>query len=160
MPRTWPLPLPQGAPSQRGCITRFRRLRVGPLGALRNEARQSFGHRGDTVPIDMRRYPEAYSRFLELQGHETTLPQFGNVGMKDAMNAIVSGTSPLSVVYNMKADGPNAGIGSKEDMLKHIMQQYQEAAKAKLLDEYPALNQEVEQKVAAKHALRNGGATQ
>jgi hypothetical protein len=66
---------------------------------------QTFGTRGNSVSIDMSKYPAAYSRLLELSGHELQHPTWG-MELKDLLNSIVSGEHPLSAIYNLKSDGP------------------------------------------------------
>lgn len=113
---------------------------------------QTFGTRGDSIPIDMSKYPAAYSRLLQLSGHELQHPAWG-MGLKDLLNGIVSGTHPLSAVYNMKSDGPEGG---KEVMIRDLISQYRDLAKKQVLEEYPAIAQEVQEKSDAKQALKLG----
>jgi len=108
---------------------------------------QSFG---SGARIDLKKYPEAYSRFLELAGHEWKSPAWG-VGAKELMNSIVSGEHPLSAVYQLKSDGPDGG---KEIMIRDLMNQYREGAKRQLLEEFPKLAQEVSDKQEARQALK------
>lgn len=105
---------------------------------------------GEPVSVDLSKYPRAYSRLLQLSGHEIESPAWG-VGLKDLLNSIVDGTHPLSQVYAIKSDGPEGG---KETMIRHLIGQYRDLAKAQLLDEYPSLRSEVEDKSAAKAALQ------
>lgn len=105
------------------------------------------------VSVDLSRYPKAYSDLLELSGHALENPRYGGIGLKQLLNEIVTGVSPLSPVYNTSSDGPD---GTKEVMIRALISQYRDAAKAEILDRYPALRAEVESKADAKRALRFG----
>lgn len=113
---------------------------------------QTFGTRTDSVPVDMSKYPAAYSRLLQLSGNELKSPAW-NMGLKDLLNGIVDGTHPLSAVYNLKSDGPEGG---KEVMIRDMISQYRDLAKKQVLQEYPAIAQEVQDKSDAKQALKLG----
>lgn len=110
---------------------------------------QSFGS-SPSARIDMSKYPEAYSRFLELAGHELKSPAWG-VGAKELLNQVVSGTHPLSQVYQIKSDGPEGG---KEVMVRDLLNQYREMAKRQLLEEYPKLKADVELKQDQQRQLK------
>jgi hypothetical protein len=114
---------------------------------------QTFGNGSNSVPVDMSKYPAAYSRLLQLAGHELQHPAW-NMGLKDLLNGIVSGNHPLSAIYNLKSDGPEGG---KEVMVRDLISQYRDLAKKQLLQEYPAIAQEVQDKSDAKQALKLGG---
>lgn len=121
------------------------------------DRKQTFkGENGDSVPIDMSKYPKAYSRLLQLAGHEIQHPAW-NMGLKDLLNGIVSGTHPLSTIYDLKSDGPEGG---KEVMIRDLISQYRDLAKKQVLEEYPAIQQEVQEKSEAKQALKLGGVAQ
>jgi hypothetical protein len=116
------------------------------------ERHQTFTQEGTSVPIDMAKYPKAYSRLLQLSGNELKHPAW-NEGLKDLLNSIVSGTHPLSAVYNLKTDGPEGG---KEVMIRDLMSQYRDLAKKQVLEEFPEIQQEVADKADAKRALKFG----
>lgn len=113
---------------------------------------QTFGVRGNSVAIDMSHYPAAYSRLLELAGNGLKSPAWG-MGLKDLLNAVVTGKSPLSAVYNLKSDGPDGG---KEVMVRDLISQYRDQAKAALLKEpqFAALNAAVQEKLRQQQALK------
>jgi hypothetical protein len=113
---------------------------------------QSFNDGSGGVQIDMSKYPKAYSRFLQLAGHEYQSPAWG-MGAKDLLNQVVSGVHPLSQVYDLKSDGPGGG---KEMMIRDLMSQFRDGAKRQLLDEYPAIQNEVDTKRAQMQALKLG----
>jgi len=110
-------------------------------------AKVSFGQ-GATV--DLRKDPAIYSRYVELAGNAYKDPAWG-LGAKDMLNQLVSGTSPLSSIYQMKSDGPD---GMKAEMIKGIMNQYREGAKQQLLTEYPQLQGTVDKKRESVQALK------
>lgn len=116
------------------------------------DRQQTFKSGNTSVPIDMSQHPAAYSRLLELSGNELKHPAW-DMGLKDLLNGIVSGTHPLSAVYNLKSDGPEGG---KEVMIRDLIAQYRDLAKKQVLDEFPAIQQEVDNKADAKRALKLG----
>jgi hypothetical protein len=85
--------------------------------------------------VDLGQDPEMYHRYVELAGNELKSPAWGE-GAKDLLNSIVSGTHPLSSIYNMKSDGPDGG---KALMLRGIIEQYRRDAGQQLLQEQPLL---------------------
>jgi hypothetical protein len=110
-------------------------------------ARVSFGQ---GASVDLRKDPAIYSRYVELAGNAYKDPAWG-LGAKDLLNQIVSGTHPLSQIYQMKSDGPD---GMKAEMIKGIMNQYREGAKQQLLSEYPQLQGTVDKKRESIQALK------
>jgi hypothetical protein len=113
------------------------------------EAKASFG-RGALV--DLRRDPAAYARYLQLAGNELKLPgPGGEIGLKDRLNALVTGKDPMSSLYDMLQGGTDGG---KEYMLRGIAEQYNRAARDKLLDESKALGALVEAAQDRHAALR------
>lgn len=121
-------------------------LRLG-VNVSKPPSRASF----DGATIDLHKQPELYSRYQELAGNGYKSPAFGNLGLKDALNSIVSGKDPYSIVYQMRSDGPDGG---KAEMIKDIVREYRDGAKQQLLTEYPALRAQVDQKREAQQALR------
>jgi hypothetical protein len=104
--------------------------------------RQSF----DGVPVDLDRYPGAYSRFRELAGNEVKHPAWG-MGLKDLLNATVEGKSPLSEVYRLRSDGPDGG---KEAWVKDKLGEFNALARTQLLVEFPAIAEGVAEKKRVK----------
>lgn len=104
----------------------------------------------DGVSVDLKRYPEAYERYVQLAGNELKHPAWG-VGAKDMLNQVVSGTHPLSAVYQIRSDGPEGG---KDVFIRDTIRQYRELARKQLLEEYPALASEVRDKQAKQRQLR------
>lgn len=100
---------------------------------------------GQGQSVDLKKYPEAYSRYLELSGHALKDPAWG-VGAKDLLDQIVSGKQPaLSAVYNLYSNGPDGG---KKQMVENIISRFRDSAKKQLLTEFPKVKDEVDQKQA------------
>jgi hypothetical protein len=87
-----------------------------------------------------------YSRYVQLAGNEVKHPAW-NMGMKDFLNAVVSGdrakSMGLSDIYAMKSDGPD---GAKAQYIKSVINDYRERAKKQLLEEDKALAADVKLK--------------
>lgn len=43
------------------------------------------------VDVNLRQWPEVYSRYVELAGNANPVPQFGGLGLRDYLNAVVTG---------------------------------------------------------------------
>ena len=43
------------------------------------------------VEVNLRQWPEVYSRYVELAGNANPVPQFGGLGLRDYLNAVVTG---------------------------------------------------------------------
>jgi len=99
------------------------------------------------VVMDLDRYPHAYDRYQELSGNAMTQNIYGapidvsGKGLKDALNDLVTGKHPLSQIYDLYSDGPDGG---KSDLIKDMVRQYREAARAHILKEFPEIEAEVE----------------
>lgn len=101
--------------------------------------------------IDLEKYPGAYSRFLELSGNELKLQAFDNKGAKDFLNGVVMNQSQYSEAYNIQSDGPEGG---KYFFVRKILEQYREAAKRQILEEFPQIADEAEEKRRHRQELR------
>lgn len=104
----------------------------------------------DGVSVNMKQFPKAYERYVELAGNELKHPAWG-LGAKDLLNKIVSGEHPLSQVYQIKSDGPDGG---KDIFIQGIINQYRESARRQVLQEFPDLSDQVAAKKAAAQQLR------
>lgn len=107
---------------------------------------------GINVPISLRDYPKAYTRYLQLQGHELKHPAFG-LGAEDLMNQIIEGKHYLSDVYRQLPDGDENGIEDKGKFVKDIMGEYRQMAKRQVLEEFPELRDEVRRRAQRKYKL-------
>lgn len=99
--------------------------------------------------IDLSGRPKLYSRYLELQGNAWA-PEDGQ-GLKDTLNALVSGKHEDSETYQELTDGPD---GTKAMMIDKLVQIYQQGAREQLLAEFPELQAEVDARLAAKQSAR------
>jgi len=104
------------------------------------------------VTLDLNRIdPKIYARYQELAGNGYKARD--GLGLKDALNALVTGQHPQSAVYNRLTDGPD---GSKADMIRDIVNEYRQGAKGQLLQEYPQLGDMVREGHDAKRYLKTG----
>ena len=101
----------------------------------------------DGVNINLTKQPKIYSRFVELAGNALTLPEYEDMGCKDYLNALVKGDAYASVLYEDMTDGAD---GEKANFIKKIVQDFRNAAKAQILEEYPTIARQVE---AEKEAM-------
>jgi hypothetical protein len=91
----------------------------------------------DGEKINLRDYGEIYSRMLELRGQEIELIQYNNYNMKDALTSLIDRTLPQSIAfYSSFTDGEE-----KQDIINKIQRDYIKAAKEKLREEYPIIDQ-------------------
>lgn len=97
----------------------------------------------DGISINLRNHPFAYERLVQLAGNKLPLPQYEDKGAMDFLNALVSGKSVYSQVYDMYSDGPDGG---KAEYIQNIINDYRDAAKQIVLEEYPELQADVERK--------------
>lgn len=106
------------------------------------------------VTLDLNRIdPKIYSRFQELAGNGYKGPD--GLGLKDALNALVTGNHPYSPTYARLTDGPD---GTKADMVRDIVSEYRNGAKEQLLHEFGGvLGPMIEEGQAAKQFLKTGG---
>jgi hypothetical protein len=98
--------------------------------------------------VNLARDPQMLGRYQQLAGNELKLPIGGEpMGLKDTLNAIVSGEHPYSEAYSRLDDGHDGG---KEHMLRDIMERYSKAAQFQLLKEQPDLANLINQKRDAR----------
>ncbi len=120
---------------------------------LRNEVNVSVPPRRtsfDGVTVDLSQYPKAYARYVQLAGNELKSPAWG-MGAKDFLNKVVTGKHPMSMVYNLKSDGPDGG---KDLFIRDTVNQYRSMARRQLLQEFPDLRKKVDEARANQRALR------
>lgn len=94
--------------------------------------------------------PDAYSRYVELSGNGIKSPAWG-MGAKDYLNAVVTNNHAMSLVYNMRSDGPDGG---KDAFIRSTITDYRALARDQLLKEFPELKAEVDEKQRRKRELR------
>ena len=110
----------------------------------------------DGVTINLERYPEAYSRYVELAGNALKHPAW-DMGAKDLLNAVISGRHPLSPVYEMRSDGPD---GQKAEYIRSVINDYRELARKQLLEEFPEIKADYDLKQEQRRSLKLGVAAQ
>lgn len=109
------------------------------------------------VTVGLSAYPKAYSRYVELAGNALKHDKYGapvtvgGLGARDYLNAIVTGTSPISVIYKLRSDGPDGG---KDAFIRDAISKYREKARDVLLDEFPKLKAEVDEKKRQLKAMK------
>lgn len=100
---------------------------------------QSFSILGEfgTAKINLRDYPDAYFEMLRQRGKVIELPQYEGMTMKSYLDDLVSGKAALSGIYDTFNDE------ARDEMIKGIVSDYNKAARTKVLDMFPDLQQEV-----------------
>ncbi len=86
---------------------------------------------GGSVNVNFRNFPDVYDRYVELAGNGSKDPTFG-MGTKDLLDAMVTGESPLSAVYEIGSDGPD---GTKADQIRKIITQGRQRAQAEIMND-------------------------
>lgn len=92
----------------------------------------------DGVSVDLDRFPGAYSRFMELQGQQVTVPAYGDGNLKTVLNEIVQGNHLYSSIYERMSDGPDGG---KALFVRDVITRFRDEAKKQLIEETPDLKQ-------------------
>jgi len=92
------------------------------------------GSVGVTAPVNLRHRPDIYWRYVELAGNEApSMP--GRMGLRDYLNAVVSGEHPHSAFYERLPDDPSAPV-SKASFIRDRIQDSRDVARAMLEREY------------------------
>lgn len=78
------------------------------------------------VEMNMRFYPSVYDEYVKQSGNELKHPAWG-MGAKDYLNAVVSGTHPLSAAYKMLGDE------GRRNFIQTTIQDYRKLAQQKVL---------------------------
>lgn len=94
----------------------------------------------DGVEINLKNYPEIYSRYVKLAGNELELDKYEGKGCKDFLNAVIEGDSQYSPIYETYSEGAE---GEKSGFIRRVVNDYREAARAELLEEFPSLANKV-----------------
>lgn len=93
------------------------------------------------VEINLKNYPDIYSRYVKLAGNELELDKYEGMGCKDFLNSVIEGDSQYSQIYETYSEGAEGG---KSDFIRRVVNDYREAARAELLEEFPTLANKVE----------------
>ena len=96
---------------------------------------------GRGITIDLKERLDLYSRYVELAGNET---KHNGKGCKDYLNDFIK--TPM---YQKLTDGAD---GSKNTAIRKVINQFREQAKRQLLQEYPQLQDEIDEQI---ELLRN-----
>ena len=83
-----------------------------------------------------------YHRYVELAGNAYKDPSTGQ-GLKETLEAVVTGNHPMSGSYRMATDGPEGG---KAQIISRVVMAYRQAAQQTLLNETPELRELVDQR--------------
>lgn len=98
------------------------------------DRRQSFRGEFNAQETDIELDSAQYSRFMQLYGNEAK-PPGESLGMKDKLNAIITGKHPLSPVYQMQGSAGGEDSGRALWIRQHVFRPYREAAKRQLMRE-------------------------
>lgn len=94
------------------------------------------GSTGVSAPVNLRHRPDIYWRYVELAGNEApSMP--GRMGLRDYLNAVISGEHPHSVFYQQLPDDPSAPR-SKATFIRDRIQDAREMARSLISREYQA----------------------
>ena len=105
----------------------------------------------DKVRVNLREYPETYSRLAELRGQEVELIQYGGVNMKTALTNLVKGDLPQSIIFLSDfKDGEE-----KQNMINKVVSDYNKVAKEIIREESPIVNQLILEEQFKKEQRRN-----
>lgn len=91
----------------------------------------------DGTKINLREYPEVYSRLVELRGKDVELLQYGGVNMKQALTDLINEDSIRSISFFSEFKTQE----DKQNMIKKIVDDYNNEAKKILREEYPIIDQ-------------------
>lgn len=90
---------------------------------------------GGETGVNLGNFPKAYDDLVRLAGNDLTHDQYGvpidpstGLGLKDTLNALVTGNHPMSDVYRLM---PPSG---KQEMILDMQRRYTEAAKDAVLE--------------------------
>jgi hypothetical protein len=95
----------------------------------------------DGIRIDLKEYPKIYERLVELRGKDQTLTKYFDQNMQETFETLFDGTDPRSVVFFSEFKD----FDEQQNMINQVVTDYQSAAKKQLLDEFPVLNQIIEE---------------
>ena len=90
------------------------------------------------IPLDMTNWPKLYDKYITDAGNG--LKNEDGLGAKDYLNRLVSGKADESEMYKEASDGPDGG---KAMMIQGVIGKYRAAAREKLLQDSPELQQEL-----------------
>lgn len=92
---------------------------------------------GNKIAVDMRDYPEMYSRFLQKRA-EVTLPKYQNMTMKQYLMGLVNREVPGSTVFFM---GLAKNKDDQQKYIANVVSDYDKEIRKQLVEEFPTLSQ-------------------
>ena len=123
-----------GVPNARPIDREMERLNLG-IGGI--ERRQSLSG----VEVNLRDFPQALDRLRQLAGNALRRPEYGNLGLRDALNEMVQGRGPQGERYQA---APDFGRDSKAAMIRGVAEVYRSHARDQVLAEFPDLRRLVD----------------
>jgi hypothetical protein len=86
--------------------------------------------------VNFRDFPKVYDAYVTLAGNELKLPKYSNLGAKEYLDGVVSGSHPHGRLYKTLADYEGEGTaptGTREAFIQKVMQDYRKAARAEIM---------------------------
>lgn len=96
--------------------------------------------------IDLKTRPALYNEYVGLAGNGLKLDEFDGMGVKDFLNAVVSGKKPEYGYESLSDGGPDAP-GSKANFIRAVVNAGRKAAIAEMLERHPDLQAEAERDI-------------
>ena len=85
------------------------------------------------VQVDVRNHPEVYDEYVRLAGNELKDPGRGDMGARDYLNSVVSGTGDMSQIYREHyRDGED---GSRIAFIRNTISSYRKLAQERIMSE-------------------------
>jgi hypothetical protein len=102
--------------------------------------------------VDFRDYPQVYDEYVRLAGNELKHPAW-NLGLKDYLNAVVSGKHAMSQVYQIYSDGPEGG---KSSFIRNAISEYRKLAQDQIMsdDRWSEFTAKIRDRQARKQELK------
>ena len=85
----------------------------------------------DDVPVDLLAYRGIYQRYLEIAENEATTPSYGESNLAQTLE-LTRNNPVYQKMFNDK---------EKEEVLQNVAFEFEQAAKEKLREEYPIIDQ-------------------
>ena len=96
--------------------------------------------------IDLKTRPALYNEYVGLAGNGLKLDEFDGMGVKDFLNAVVSGKKPEYGYESLSDGGPDVP-GSKANFIRAVVNAGRKAAIAEMLERHPDLQAEAERDI-------------
>lgn len=105
--------------------------------------------------IDLKTRPALYNEYVGLAGNGLKLDEFDGMGVKDFLNAVVSGKKPEYGYESLSDGGPDAP-GSKANFIRAVVNAGRKAAIAEMLERHPDLQAEAEAERDIMRRMKSG----